>query len=84
MVKLLDQMLEIIQQEYPLEQQEFVQKELLTIELKHVMANSEYNLNNTRYAVLHLAKGDVEEVIKLTEAAKIDFRDVIMWAMEES
>ncbi|MDH5178307.1 MAG: hypothetical protein OEZ39_09150 [Gammaproteobacteria bacterium] len=50
---------------------------------EHVMAGSEYNLLNTRYSILYLAKGDVAEVAQLVECAKIDFRDVIYWATME-
>ena len=38
------------------------------------------NLMHTRMAILTLAKGDVECVASLTENAKKDFRDVLMWA----
>lgn len=58
-------------------------KELLSIELKHVMAESAYNLYNTRMSILYLAQGNIKDLIDLTEKAKIDFRDVIMWASEE-
>jgi len=57
--------------------------ELFSIHLNHVMAHSEYNLTQTRYAILTLANGDLKDVIEYTKAAKIDFRDVIMWAMEK-
>ncbi len=53
---------------------------LESIQSKHVMDQSEYNLLSTRFAILKLAKGDVKEVFRLTEAAKIDFRDVIYYA----
>lgn len=65
------------------EQQELVISELSSIKLSHVMANSEYNLINTQLAILKLAKGDLNKVIEFTKFAKIDFRDVIMWAMQE-
>lgn len=70
----------IIEQEFPEDQQAKVIQALSSIELHHVMAASAYNLENTRLAILKLAKGDVKEVVDLTEKAKIDFRDVIMWA----
>ena len=60
-----------------------VTNEISSITLNHVMAASEYNLRNTRFAILKLAKGNVNDVVELTKCAKIDFRDVIMWAMEE-
>ena len=60
-----------------------VLKELFSIGLHHVMAASEYNLRNTRFAVLKLAKGDLNVVTSMTQSAKTDFRDVIMWAGQE-
>lgn len=65
------------------EQKDRVIDELSSIELKHVMAESQYNLENTRLSILKLAKGDVSEVIALTKRAKIDFRDIILWATQE-
>lgn len=58
-------------------------KELSAITLDHVMAESEYNLKNTRVSILELAKGNVSEVVELSKNAKVDFRNVIMWAIEE-
>lgn len=55
---------------------------LSSIGLEHVMSESEHNLENTKRAILQLAKGDVKEVIDLVEQAKIDFRNVILWAMK--
>ncbi len=57
---------------------------LESIQSKHVMDQSEYNLLSTRFAILKLSKGDVEEVFRLTEAAKVDFRDVIYWASQSN
>lgn len=79
-----DDLLERINKEFDVQNRVLAHQELLSIQLKHVMANSEYNLNNTRYAILKLANGDLKEVSKLTKAAKIDFRDVIMWAAQET
>lgn len=62
---------------------DLVINELSSITLKHVMAESEYNLLNTRFAILKLAKGNIEQVKEFTKCAKIDFRDVIMWSMQE-
>ncbi len=72
-----------VHQNFKTEDIELVIDELSSITLNHVMAASEYNLKNTRLSILKLAKGDVNEVIELTKSAKIDFRDVIMWAMQE-
>jgi len=65
------------------EERELVISELSSIKLSHVMANSEHNLNDTRFAILKLAKGNLNDVIEFTKFAKIDFRDVIMWSMQE-
>lgn len=53
--------------------------ELESITLKHVMAESQYNLDNTLNSILNLSKGDLKELKMLVEAAKVDFRDVIYW-----
>lgn len=74
---------EIIRRDFEEIDHEAVLAELFSIHLNHVMAHSEYNLNQTRYAILSLANGDLNDVIEYTKAAKIDFRDVIMWAMEK-
>lgn len=78
-----EKILKTIEEEFEKSQIELVKNELKSITLKHVMAESEYNLNNTRMSVLFLAKGNLKEVINLTESAKTDFRDVIMWATQE-
>lgn len=72
-----------IQCDFTPEDQAAVEQELLSIELKHVMAESQWNLDNTLSAILYLAKGDVNQVIELTAFAKIDFRDVFYWASME-
>ncbi len=59
-----------------------VLNQLLSIDLKHVMGQSEYNLNNTHYSILYLADGDLEKLKELVIAAKRDFRDVVSWAIE--
>lgn len=53
---------------------------LNSIELTHVMAGSQSNLDNTWLAIVKLSNGNLEELIRLTECAKQDFRDVIYWA----
>lgn len=62
---------------------DLVINELSSITLKHVMAEFEYNLLNTRFAILKLAKGNIEQVKEFTKCAKIDFRDVIMWSIQD-
>lgn len=73
----------IIDQDFELEHREEAKQELLSLELKHVMAESEHNLRNARMAILYLAKGNLDIVKEMTHFAKIDFRDVILWASEE-
>ncbi|MDN3494287.1 hypothetical protein [Winogradskyella bathintestinalis] len=77
------EILDIISIDFKTEQKNSVVKELSSINLNHVMAESEYNLKNTRMSILYLAKGELSEVEELTKRAKIDFRDVIMWATQE-
>lgn len=72
-----------IHQNFKTEDIELVINELSSITLDHVMAKSEWNLKNTRLSILKLAKGDIKDIIELTKCAKIDFRDVIMWATQE-
>ena len=77
------QIIDIVSRDFPEEKREVVIEYLSSINLSHVMAESEYNLENTLLAILHLAKGDVNEVEELTERAKEDFRNVISWAMQK-
>lgn len=74
---------DIIHHDFRAEQRERVIQELSSITLEHVMAASDYNLENTRLSILTLAKGDVDQLIRLTHLAKIDFRDVILWATRD-
>lgn len=69
--------------DFPQEDQQAVQQELESITLEHVMAASQGNLDNTWLAILKLSKGNIEELKKLVQAAKEDFRDVIYWASLE-
>ncbi len=73
----------MVLRDFPEEQQEVVIGEISTVQLRHVMAESEYNLLNTHLAILTLAVGNIEDFRFYVERAKIDFRDVIMWAMSE-
>ena len=41
---------------------------------------SSIGLSNIQMAILTLAKGSVDQVASLTENAKKDYRDVLMWA----
>jgi len=75
--------LEIIELNFDETQRKLVIAELSSIKLSHVMANSQYNLDNTWLAILKLANGSLDDVIEFTKSAKTDFRDVIMWAMQE-
>jgi hypothetical protein len=73
----------IINEQFSDKDRELVTKELETISIEHVMAQSAENLKNTQVAILKLAKGDVNEIIRLVECAINDFRDVIYWASME-
>ncbi len=70
-----------IAREFSEEEQIVAFRELESITLQHVMAESQYNLDNTWASIVELAQGDLEEVKILVEAAKRDFRDVIYWAV---
>ncbi|MGD1840487.1 MAG: hypothetical protein ACFB0B_06265 [Thermonemataceae bacterium] len=65
-----------IEKDFEAQKQQEVMALLSSITLEHVMGGT-YNLHNTRMAILTLAKGNLQEVITLTESAKTDFRDVI-------
>lgn len=55
--------------------------ELSTLKLSHVW-ESQHNLNATLKAILKLSVKGVEDVSYYTKCARVDFRDVIMWASE--
>lgn len=75
---------EIIYKDFKPNEVKSVIDELSSITLKDVMAESDYNLLNTRFAILKLAKGNIEQVKEFTKCAKIDFRDVIMWSIQDT
>lgn len=76
-------LIEIIGEDFQEVDKAEVTELLASIEARHVMDESEYNLLSVRFAILRLAKGDLEEVRRLTEAAKVDFRDLIYWASQK-
>ena len=55
---------------------------IYSVGLNHVMANCESNLISTHLAMLKIAKDDIRKLDELANAAKIDFRDVIMWSVD--
>lgn len=75
--------IDLIKRDFSKNEVEQVLAELSTVTLKHVMAESEFNLHNTYVAILKLSKGNLSELIRLVECAKRDFRDVIYWATME-
>ncbi|MBU1108482.1 MAG: hypothetical protein KKB51_17540 [Candidatus Riflebacteria bacterium] len=58
--------------------------EMESINLNHVMANSQSNLDTTWSSILQLSKGDLNKLRNFVAAAKKDFRDVIYWATLEN
>lgn len=74
---------QFIPEEVPLVINELASLKTTYEQQKNTMAASKHNLHNTHQAILKLAKGNANEVVELTQCAKVDFRDVIMWAMEE-
>lgn len=82
-MKLSKSILAIINEEFETTDKKTVQEELLSITEEHVMSKTAYNLENTRMAILKLANGHLQSVIDYTVSAKIDFRNVITWAMTD-
>jgi len=78
-----EETLKKVNNDFSEEKREEVLKLLNSISLKHVMAESEYNLNSTINSALKLANGNLIDLIKYIECAKQDFRDVIYWATLE-
>jgi fructose-1-phosphate kinase PfkB-like protein len=76
--------LEKIQSDFFKSDYDKVVSKLESITLTHVMAQSQTNLDNTLSAILQLSKGNINELEKLIDAAKKDFRDVIYWATLEN
>ncbi|CAA6823017.1 MAG: Unknown protein [uncultured Sulfurovum sp.] len=72
--------IEKIKKDFDQSDYDLVISEMESITLSHVMANSQTNLDNTWTAILHLSNGDLNEIGRLVDAAKTDFRDVIYWA----
>jgi hypothetical protein len=72
------QILDLINKDFQESDRTTVVNYLSSIGLDHVWGLP--TLMQTRMAILALAKGDVARVASLTENAKEDFRDVLMWA----
>ncbi len=81
--KMNKKIIENINIDFSEEERELVISELSSLKRSNAMASSEYNLYHTRFSILKLAKWDINKVIEFTKFAKIDFRDVIMWAMQD-
>ena len=77
------EIIDLINKDFSKEKRMIVTQYLSSINLKHVMAESEYNLENTLLSILYLADGNIDSIIELTERVKIDFRDVILWAQQK-
>ncbi len=60
----------IIVSNFPKENYHLVLAKLETINLGHVMANSQTNLDNTWLAILTLCKGDLNRLSNLVDSAK--------------
>ena len=78
-----EEILNEVRRVFPDPEEEIVLKHLNSITLEHVMAGSQTNLDNTWSAIIKLSHGNLPELIRLTECAKNDFRDVIYWASVE-
>ena len=75
-------LIDLINKDFESLDQMVVTNLLLSVTLDHVMAESKYNLLNTRISILSIANGEVSQVENYVDCAKRDFRDVIMWAIE--
>ena len=76
------EIIDLINKDFSKEKRKIVTQCLSSINLTHVMAESEYNLENTLLSILYLADGNIDSIIELTERAKIDFRDVMLWTQQ--
>ncbi len=68
-----------ISDDFTSKEQEKVRQLLSGLTLKHVMAQSEWNLLSAQKAILTLAKGNLKKIPQFVTAAQKDFRDVIYW-----
>ena len=59
---------------------DLVLSELESVTLKHVMANSESQLETARSLILEVSKGDLTRLGSLVELAKRDIRDILVHA----
>jgi len=59
---------------------ELVLAELESISLKHVMANSQPQLDTARSIIISNSKGNLDNLGALVELAKIDIRDILVMA----
>lgn len=80
----MDEIKNLVQELFPPEQIEKALEELEQITLDHVMARSEFNLLNTRKAVVILSEGNLTDLTEYKNAALKDFRDVILWASQKN
>ena len=74
----------LIREHFPEGDHPEVLSELARLSAEEVMAGSEFNLNNARCAAIYLSGGNIEDLRRYIDAAKVDFRDVIMWAMQQA
>ena len=54
--------------------------ELESITLKHVMANSQPQLDQAREIILRVSNGDLNRLGQLVGLAKLDIRDILVMA----
>jgi len=76
--------LKTIESDFTESDYKLVVAEMESINLNHVMANSQSNLDTTWSSILQLSKGDLNKLRNFVAAAKKDFRDVIYWATLEN
>ena len=68
---------ELIRESFSEDDYELVLSELESVNLSHVMANSESQLDSVLKYILILSEGDLNRVERYVARAKIDCRDIL-------
>lgn len=80
MIKLTMDTKKKIQKLFPKEQQTLVEKILISECSENIINNSRSELERIRQGILKISKGDIEQLKKTIEWAKIDWRDILSTA----
>lgn len=71
-----------VDKSFDADDRELAFRKLKSITLRHVMANSQTNLDLTWAAILQLCERDINKLDQLVNIAKLDFRDIIYMASQ--